>query len=196
MIFCDSVCGCVTFVYPVVTTFYAPLRPVVHCNGTSLKRWTSRLLHTTRTCAQRLPAPRLPACAMPCNSAPSRLLDPAILRHPVTLCDSAPTPRCHLSPPTRGAPSKSFPASSCSAETSDFPNSQLPRSAPGLRHNMTAPFAPHAVPAALACTCTPLEPQHVLNSSGMPWPGAARPSRVSVRVSRLHCQRDPELPAA
>eukprot|EP00964_Phaeocystis_antarctica_P056900 scaffold33603_cov75-Phaeocystis_antarctica.AAC.1 len=25
--------------------------------------------------------------------------------------------------------------------------------APGLRHNMTAPFAPHAVPAALACTC-------------------------------------------
>ena len=73
-----------------------------------------------------------------------------------------------------------------------------PRSAPGLRHNMTGPFAPHAVLAALACTCTPLEPLHVLTSSGIPWPlpGAARPSRVRVRVSRLHCQRDPELPAS
>ena len=107
--------------------------------------------------------------------------------------------QAHISPPTRGVHSQSFPAPSCSAE-SDFPNSQLPRSAPGLslRHNMTAPIAPHAVPAALACTCTPFEPLHVLTSSDMPWPlpGAARPSRVSVRVSRLHCQRDPELPAS
>ena len=34
---------------------------------------------------------------------------------------------------------------SCSAD-SDFPNYQLPRSAPSLRRNMTVPFAPHAVP--------------------------------------------------
>ena len=158
---------------------------------------------STPACASLL------ACAMLCNSAPSRLLEPATLRHPVTLFDSAPTrsvlrsrrptrTACHLSPPTRGEPSQSFPAPSCSAETSDFPNSQPPRSAPGLRHNMTGPFAPHAVLAALACTCTPLEPLHVLTSSGIPWPlpGAARPSRVRVRVSRLHCQRDPELPAS
>eukprot|EP00964_Phaeocystis_antarctica_P000297 scaffold157_cov70-Phaeocystis_antarctica.AAC.1 len=65
---------------------------------------------------------------------------------------------CHFSPPTRGncQPSQSSPmtppsTASCPAE-SDFPNYQLPRSAPGLRHNTTAPFAPHALPAALACT--------------------------------------------
>ena len=129
--------------------------------------------------------PYRPACLPARCAAPPRPRDSSNLRHPVTLFDSAPRPTrtaCHLSPPTRGDGSQSFPAPSCSAETSDFPNSQLPRSAPGLRHNMTAPFAPHAVPAALACTCTPLEPLHVLTRSGMPWPlpGAARPSRVSV----------------
>ena len=141
-----------------------------------------------------------PHCAS--SRAPSTFSDStgiSLSRHCIKFeAPAAPTrTACHLSPPTRGEPSQSFPAPSCSAE-SDFPNSQLPRSAPGLRHNMTAPFAPHAVPAALACTCTPLEPLHVLTSSDMPWPlpGAARPSRVSVRVSRLHCQRDPELPAA
>ena len=43
----------------------------------------------------------------------------------------------------------------------DFPNSQLPRSAPSPRHNMAAPVAPHAVPAALACTCTALGKQQL-----------------------------------
>ena len=52
-----------------------------------------------------------------------------------------------------------------------------------------------------SCPCLHLHlrlPLHVLTSSGIPWPlpGAARPSRVRVRVSRLHCQRDPELPAS
>ena len=66
-----------------------------------------------------------------------------------------------------GEPSQSLPALSCAAE-SNFPNSQLLRSAPGLRHN--------TLPRSHRTRC--------------PRPGAARPSRVSVRVSRLHCQRD------
>jgi len=92
----------------------------------------------------------LPArCAAACDSATSRLLEPATLRHPVTLCDSAPTPSvlrsrrptrtaCHLSPPTRGEPSQSFPVP-CSAEATSqtlnyqgrrlaFATTRLPRS--------------------------------------------------------------------
>ena len=92
--------------------------------------------------APRLPMPRLlrhaclrhtPACAMPaclrCAATPrprdsSNLPSCATF---ATLCDSAPTPSvlhsrrptrmaCHLSPPTRGEPSQSFPAP-CSAES-------------------------------------------------------------------------------
>eukprot|EP00964_Phaeocystis_antarctica_P065277 scaffold39355_cov64-Phaeocystis_antarctica.AAC.2 len=127
---------------------------------------------------------------MRCASASSRLLEPA---PPL----GGPHARRAISalPPVEKPLSPSAPPH---APQKRLPKLSTLRSAPGLRHNMTAPFAPHAVPAALACTCTPLEPLHVLTSSDMPWPlpGAARPSRVSVRVSRLHCQREPELPAA
>ena len=95
-------------------------------------------------------SPCLLACAMRCDSATSRLLEPATLRHlrPCGLCTyalSAPQQAAHTAwraisaLPSRGEPSQSFPAP-CSAE-SDFPNSQLPRSAPGLRHNTAAPCA-------------------------------------------------------
>ena len=101
--------------------------------------------YATSACAvpacARLPAPRLPA------------------RCHATIVSSHVISALHLSPPTRGEPSHSFPAP-CSAG-SDFPNSQLPRSAPSPRHNMAAPVAPHAVPAALACTCTALGKQQL-----------------------------------
>eukprot|EP00964_Phaeocystis_antarctica_P027985 scaffold15780_cov68-Phaeocystis_antarctica.AAC.1 len=102
-----------------------------------------------RTSYPSPPPPSLLACATRCDSEAPRLLGPATLPP----CD--PASRTHgvpsQSPPcTRGGPLSPSPPH---APQSDFPNSQLPRSAPGLRHNMTAPFAPHAVPAALACTC-------------------------------------------
>ena len=93
-------------------------------------------------------SPCLLACAMRCDSATSRLLEPATLRHlrPCATLHLRPQysaaggphrMACHLSPPIPWRPSQSFPAP-CSAE-SDFPNSQLPRSAPGLCHNTAAP---------------------------------------------------------
>ena len=101
------------------------------------------------------PACATPACAMPaCLRDALRLRDLATPRtcHPAPPCDpvrlctyalSAPQQAAHTAwraisaLPSRGEPSQSFPAP-CSAE-SDFPNSQLPRSAPDLCHNTAAP---------------------------------------------------------
>ena len=54
------------------------------------------------------PPPSLLACAKRCDTAPSRLLEPATLRHPVTLCDSAPMPS---HPSHRGEPLSVLPRS-------------------------------------------------------------------------------------
>ena len=112
---------CATPAY--ATLVPAPRLPCHH-------RLIARRIRTGEACrlvSATPPPPSLLACAISrCDSATSRLLEPATLRHPVTLCDSAPTPSvlrsrrptrtaCHLSPPTRGEPSQSFPAP-CSAE--------------------------------------------------------------------------------
>ena len=79
------------------------------------------------------PRRQRPACLPAQSAAPPRPRDSYLPPCATsTLCDSAPTPSvlrsrrptrmaCHLSPPSRGEPSQSFPAP-CSAER-DFPNS-------------------------------------------------------------------------
>eukprot|EP00964_Phaeocystis_antarctica_P048636 scaffold28162_cov49-Phaeocystis_antarctica.AAC.1 len=97
-----------------------------------LHRLTARRIRTREACrpaSTTPPTPSLLACAKRCPRDSSNLPPCATL---ATLCDSAPTPSvlrsrrptrmaCHLSPPSRGEPSQSFPAP-CSAER-DFPNS-------------------------------------------------------------------------
>ena len=107
------------------TRLPAPRMPRLH-------RLTARRIRTREACrpaSTTPPTPSLLACAKRCPRDSSNLPPCATL---ATLCDSAPTPSvlrsrrptrmaCHLSPPSRGEPSQSFPAP-CSAER-DFPNS-------------------------------------------------------------------------
>eukprot|EP00964_Phaeocystis_antarctica_P047943 scaffold27764_cov55-Phaeocystis_antarctica.AAC.2 len=71
-----------------------------------------------------------------------------------------PRPRSPLANPLTPSPPSHAP------QNSDFPNSQLPRCAPDLRHNTAAPFAPHAISAALAAPAPALSsaPHHPLHT--------------------------------
>ena len=78
-----------------------------------IARRSARVKRAGPLTPRRRPPPSLPArCAA--TPRPARLLGPATLRHPVTLCHSAPTPSvlrsrwptrtaCHLSPSARGS---------------------------------------------------------------------------------------------
>ena len=141
-------------------------------------------------CATRSAFPPLSNLARPCDRAVSGLLHS---KGPPRLRDAAPTPsvlrstvggphawRAISALPPVAQPSESSPTSPPpSSAESDFPTSQLLRSAPGLRHNTAAPFArshrtlsqlplprvPAPVPApactcARACPCAEAPPLH------------------------------------
>ena len=70
--------------------------------------------------------------------------------HTLPLCDSAPMPS---RPSHRGEPLSVLPRPPHAPQKATSKLSTTKRSASSLRHNTAAPFAPHAVPAAFACTC-------------------------------------------
>ena len=110
---------------------HACLRDACHASIVSPHVVSARV----KRAAPLAPRRQRPACLPAQSAAPPRPRDSSNLPPCATfatLCDSAPTPSvlrsrrptrmaCHLSPPSRGEPSQSFPTP-CSAER-DFPNS-------------------------------------------------------------------------